>query len=102
MEGCVYDEGGQLATGSFMDYSIPRASDLPGLVVLTHGTDCEHNPLKAKGCAEVGSVGVPPAVINAVLDALHELGVKDIDMPATPSRVWRAIREATRQGAGGS
>jgi carbon-monoxide dehydrogenase large subunit len=96
MENCVYDEGsGQLLTGSFMDYAMPRAADLPALEVMTHETPCTHNPLGAKGCAEVGSVGLPPAIMNAVLDALRPLGVRRLDMPATPERVWQAIREAT-------
>jgi carbon-monoxide dehydrogenase large subunit len=94
MESCVHDEHGQLLTGSFMDYAMPRASDFPPFEVYLLGTRCEHNPLGAKGCAEVGSVGVPPAVINAVLDALSPLGVKHIDMPATPRRVWEAIQAA--------
>lgn len=97
MENCVYDEGsGQLLTGSFMDYAMPRAADLPALEVMTHETPCTHNPLGAKGCAEVGSVGLPPAIMNAVLDALRPLGVRRLDMPATPERVWQAIREATQ------
>ncbi len=93
-EGCVYDETGQLLSGTFMDYRMPRAADFPGFTVLTHGTDCATNPLKAKGCGEVGSVGVPPAVINALLDALRGLGVRDIAMPATPFAIWQAIQRA--------
>ena len=73
-----------MLTASFQDYTMPRADDLPSFTVLTHGTPCEHNPLKAKGCAEVGSVGLPPAIVNAALDALAELGVRDIAMPLTP------------------
>ncbi len=95
-ECCVHDEQGQLLTGSFMDYAMPRASDFPPFEIYLLGTKCEHNPLGAKGCAEVGSVGVPPAVINAVIDALSPRGVKHIDMPATPRRVWEAIQEAER------
>jgi carbon-monoxide dehydrogenase large subunit len=100
-EGCAYDEAGQLLTGSFMDYRMPRAADLPLFTVLTHGTDCEHNPLKAKGCAEVGSVGIPPAIINALLDALRDVGVETIEMPASPQSVWQAIanaRKTVKQG----
>jgi len=103
-EGCVYDESGQMLTGTFMDYSMPRAGDMPNFTVLTHGTDCMHNPLKAKGCAEVGSVGIPPAIVNAVLDALREKGVESIEMPASPFAIWQAIQEAqarNRQQAGG-
>lgn len=94
LEGCVHDDAGQLLTGSFQDYCMPRADDLPNFDVAIHSTPCAHNPLKAKGCAEVGSVGVPPAVINAVLDALSELGVKSIEMPATAHAVWTAIQNA--------
>lgn len=97
MECCVHDEQGQLLTGSFVDYALPRADDLPPFEVYLRSTPCEHNPLGAKGCAEVGSVGIPPAVINAVLDALAPLKVKHIDMPATPGRVWKAIQEARSQ-----
>ncbi|MCR0983838.1 xanthine dehydrogenase family protein molybdopterin-binding subunit [Roseomonas populi] len=94
LEGCGFDEAGQMLTASFQDYAMPRAHNMPSFTVLTHGTPCEHNPLKAKGCAEVGSVGLPPAVVNALLDALGEVGVRDIAMPATPLRVWQAIQSA--------
>jgi len=94
LEEAVYDEGGQLLSGSFMSYTMPRAADLPMFKVGNHVTACTHNPLGVKGVGEVGAIGVPPAVINAVLDALAPLGVHDIDMPATPERVWRAIRAA--------
>ena len=95
LEECVYDaESGQIVTGSYMDYTMPRADDLPSFNVQTHNTLCTHNPLGAKGVGEVGAIGSPPAVINAVLDALSPLGVGDIAMPATPQRVWRAIRDA--------
>jgi len=73
---------------------MPRASDLPSYQVGTHATACTHNPLGVKGVGEVGSIGSPPAVINAVVDALAHLGVRNVDMPATPERVWRTIREA--------
>lgn len=96
-EGCVYDSGGQLVTGSFQDYCLPRADDLPSYDVLSHATFCEHNPLKAKGCAEVGSVGIPPAVVNALLDALRDEGVEDIDMPATPLAVWTSLQASRRK-----
>ena len=65
--------------------------------VLSHATFCEHNPLKAKGCAEVGSVGIPPAVVNALLDALRDEGVEDIDMPATPLAVWTSLQASRRK-----
>jgi carbon-monoxide dehydrogenase large subunit len=97
MENCVYDrESGQLLTGSFMDYAMPRADDLPEFRLATNATPCTHNPLGTKGCGEAGAIGSPPAVINAVLDALKDLGVKDLDMPASPPRVWQAIQQATR------
>ncbi|HSN93087.1 MAG TPA: molybdopterin cofactor-binding domain-containing protein, partial [Anaeromyxobacteraceae bacterium] len=94
LEGAVYDDAGQLLSGSFLGYAMPRASDLPSYQVGTHATACTHNPLGVKGVGEVGSIGSPPAVINAVVDALAHLGVKHVDMPATPERVWRTIRQA--------
>ncbi|WP_395689013.1 xanthine dehydrogenase family protein molybdopterin-binding subunit [Caenimonas koreensis] len=97
MENCVYDkESGQLLTGSMMDYALPRADDLPQFKLGTVCTPCTHNPLGTKGCGEAGAIGSPPAVINAVLDALHPLGVTELDMPASPSRVWEAIRAQAR------
>lgn len=95
MENCVYDkETGQLLTGSFMDYAMPRAVDFPNFRLGTVCTPCTHNPLGTKGCGEAGAIGSPPAVINAVLDALRPLGVQEFDMPASPSRVWQAIQSA--------
>ncbi|MBK8072086.1 MAG: xanthine dehydrogenase family protein molybdopterin-binding subunit [Ramlibacter sp.] len=95
MENCVYDkETGQLLTGSFMDYAMPRADDFPMFKLDTVCTPCSHNPLGTKGCGEAGAIGSPPAVINAVLDALHGVGVKEFDMPASPGRVWEAIQKA--------
>jgi carbon-monoxide dehydrogenase large subunit len=90
LEQCVYDESGQLQTGSFMDYCMPRADDLPNFTVGLTTTVCTHNPLGAKGCGEAGAIGSPPAIINAITDAV---GVRDISMPATPEKVWRAIQE---------
>lgn len=93
LENCVYDkESGQLLTGSFMDYAMPRADDIPTFKLDTVCTPCTHNPLGTKGCGEAGAIGSPPAVINAVLDALAPLGVKELDMPASPGRVWEAIQ----------
>ncbi|TAL55633.1 xanthine dehydrogenase family protein molybdopterin-binding subunit [Pandoraea sp.] len=90
LEGCVYDsDSGQLLTGSYMDYAMPRADDLPNFSVDTTCTPCTHNPLGVKGCGEAGAIGSPPAVINAITDAL---GVLHLDMPATPERVWRALQ----------
>jgi carbon-monoxide dehydrogenase large subunit len=97
LERCVYDnESGQLLSGSFMDYAMPHAIDLPNFTVETaKGTPCTHNPLGVKGCGEAGAIGSPPAVINAILDALAPLGVKDLQMPATPHRVWAAMHAAS-------
>lgn len=95
LENCVYDrQTGQLLTGSFMDYAMPRADDFPTFQLDTICTPCTHNPLGTKGCGEAGAIGSPPAVINAVLDALRPLGVKEFDMPASPARVWDAIQSA--------
>ncbi|MDE2227982.1 MAG: xanthine dehydrogenase family protein molybdopterin-binding subunit [Alphaproteobacteria bacterium] len=94
-EECRYDpESGQLVTGSFMDYRMPRAGDLPSFAVATHATLCTHNPLGVKGCGEAGAIGAPGAVMNAVLNALSTVGVSDLQMPATPERVWRAINDS--------
>ncbi|OGA47492.1 MAG: carbon monoxide dehydrogenase [Betaproteobacteria bacterium RIFCSPLOWO2_12_FULL_62_58] len=95
LEGCVYDpESGQLLTGTLMDYALPRADDLPSFKVDMKETPCTHNPLGVKGCGEAGAIGAPAAVINAIVDALAPLGVRDVEMPATPERVWRAIQNA--------
>lgn len=94
LEDCVYDEDGQLLTASYMNYTMPRAADFPNFNVGNHVTHCTHNPLGAKGVGEVGAIGVPPAVINAVIDALRPVGVTDIEMPATSERVWAAIQAA--------
>jgi aerobic carbon-monoxide dehydrogenase large subunit len=94
LENCVYDKDtGQLLTGSMMDYALPRAVDVPSFNLDTVCTPCTHNPLGTKGCGEAGAIGSPPAVINAVLDALAPLGVKDLDMPASSARVWDAIQQ---------
>ncbi|GAA3998093.1 xanthine dehydrogenase family protein molybdopterin-binding subunit [Comamonas faecalis] len=95
MEHGVYDpDSGQLLSGSYMDYTMPRADDFPAFKLGHVCTPCTHNPIGSKGCGEAGAIGSPPAVINAVLDALKSLGVQDIDMPATPYRVWQAIQNA--------
>ncbi|MET1027859.1 MAG: xanthine dehydrogenase family protein molybdopterin-binding subunit [Dongiaceae bacterium] len=100
LERCVYDEdSGQLLTGSYMDYTMPRADDLPSFQVATHATMCTHNPIGAKGVGEVGAIGSPPAVINAVIDALSPLGITDISMPATPLKVWQAVQSAPKKMA---
>jgi carbon-monoxide dehydrogenase large subunit len=95
LENCVYDaDSGQLLTGSYMDYALPRADDLPSFKVSTQVTPCTHNPLGAKGCGEAGAIGAPAALMNAVHDALSAAGVKHFDMPASPHRVWQAIQSA--------
>jgi len=92
MERTSYDaESGQLLSGSFMDYALPRASDLPDVEVDLIEVPCLTNPLGVKGAGEAGAVGSPPAVMNALVDALRDMGVDAIDMPATPEKVWRAI-----------
>jgi carbon-monoxide dehydrogenase large subunit len=97
LEHAIYNEDGQLVTGSYMDYAMPRADDLPSIQVDTvKGTPCTHNPLGVKGCGEAGAIGSPAAVMNAVTDALAPLGVKDVPMPATPHTVWKAIRAARK------
>ncbi|MEM0988421.1 MAG: xanthine dehydrogenase family protein molybdopterin-binding subunit [Pseudomonadota bacterium] len=92
MEHAVYDENGQIASGSFMDYAMPRAADFP-MFEVDHScnTPCTHNPLGVKGCGEAGAIGSPPALVNAVVDALADRGVTHIDMPLTPARVWSAL-----------
>ncbi len=94
LEHTVYDgSSGQLLTGSFMDYAMPRADDLPSFSFATHNVWCTANPLGVKGAGEAGAVGSPPAMINAIVDALHkETGLRHIDMPATPRRVWEALQ----------
>ena len=94
-ENCVYDgASGQLLSGSFMDYCLPRADDMPPFALAANGVPTSQNPLGIKGCGEAGAIPAPAAVVNAVLDALRERGVTDIDMPLTPERVWRAIERA--------
>jgi aerobic carbon-monoxide dehydrogenase large subunit len=95
MEDCVYDPAsGQLLSGSFMDYAIPRADDFPFFESENNEVPAPNNPLGVKGAGEGGTTGAPPAIINAIVDALREYGVRDIAMPATPQRVWRAIHNA--------
>ena len=93
LEQATYDAGsGQLLAGSFMDYALPRADDLPAFHLALNGTRCTTNPLGVKGCGEAGAVAMLPAITNAVLDALAPLGVVSFDGPATPSRVWETLR----------
>ena len=92
MENAVYDSEAQLVTGSFMDYQMPRAHDFPQMITSTENTLCTHNPLGSKGVGETGAIGCPPAVINAVVDALRGYGVRHLDMPATPQKIWSIIQ----------
>jgi carbon-monoxide dehydrogenase large subunit len=94
-EEFVYDDAGQPLTGSFLDYGLPAASELPAFECRTTVTPSPNNPLGVKGIAESGTIGAPPAVQNAVIDALAHLGVRHLDMPLTPERLWRSIRSRT-------
>ena len=96
-ECTVYDEQGQLLTGSYMDYAMPRAEDAPPFMHDFHCVPATTNPLGAKGCGEAGCAGALPSVMNALVDALAVLGIRHVDMPATPERVWRAIRSSHGQ-----
>jgi carbon-monoxide dehydrogenase large subunit len=91
LEHAIYDSQGQLLSGSYMDYVMPRADNLPSIHVGTESTLCTHNPLGVKGVGEVGAIGSPPAVINAIVDALRDYGVRHIDMPATAEKIWSII-----------
>jgi carbon-monoxide dehydrogenase large subunit len=92
-EGAIYDKEGQLVTGSFMDYCMPRADHLPVMNVDTTVTKCPSNPLGIKGCGEAGAIAAPAAVINAITDAI---GTEDLAMPATPQAVWAALQKLNR------
>jgi carbon-monoxide dehydrogenase large subunit len=101
LEGVTYDETGQLLTGSLMDYCLPRAKDLPSIDVdFNQDAPTASNPLGVKGAGEAGATGAPPAVVNAVVDALKPLGIGHVDMPLTPLRVWQAIRAAHKTQSG--
>src|SRR5215470_4380900 len=95
MELTAYDDDGQLLTGSYMDYAMPRASDAPSFSVANHEVPAKTNPLGVKGCGEAGCAGSLTSIMNAVVDALSEYGIRHIDMPATPLRVWQAIQAAS-------
>jgi carbon-monoxide dehydrogenase large subunit len=99
MEMTVYDGDGQLLTGSFMDYAMPRAADVPLLVLADHPVPAKTNPLGVKGCGEAGCAGSLTSVMNAVLDALADRGIRHLDMPLTPFRIWQALHEANGAGA---
>ncbi|HTW27942.1 MAG TPA: xanthine dehydrogenase family protein molybdopterin-binding subunit [Acetobacteraceae bacterium] len=92
LEHAIYDESGQLLSGSYMDYTMPRAADIPTIKADVTNTPCKTNPLGVKGCGEAGAIGSPPAVINAVVDALREFGVRHIDMPASAQKIWAIIQ----------
>jgi carbon-monoxide dehydrogenase large subunit len=96
LEAAVYDADGQLVTGSFMDYAMPRAHDAPMIAVSNHPVPTKTNPIGAKGCGEAGTSGGLPAVANAVIDALSDYGIRHLEMPMTPSRIWQAIQDAKR------
>jgi aerobic carbon-monoxide dehydrogenase large subunit len=99
MEEINYDSSGQPITGSFMDYALPRAEDIPPIVVGDHPSPAKSNPLGTKGCGEAGCAGSLTTIVNAVLDALSDYGIKQIDMPLTPEKVWRAIQDAKPRAA---
>jgi carbon-monoxide dehydrogenase large subunit len=100
LERTVFDpETGQLLTGSLTDYCLPRAGDLPVIEFAYNVVPCRTNPLGVKGAGEAGAIGAPPALVNAVVDALGEIGIEHLDMPLTPERVWAAIRAAEQQAA---
>lgn len=94
VENTVYDADGQLLTGSYMDYAMPRADEMCSIDFSTHNVPCVTNPLGVKGCGEAGNGGAMPAVMNAIVDALSVRGVTELDAPATPHRVWQALRQA--------
>ena len=98
-ERVVFDEDGQLLTASFMDYGMPRAADVPIIDFSMRGTPSLYNPMGMKGCGEAGTVGALAAVANAVLDALWDNGVRRIEMPFTPHRVWGWLQEARTESA---
>ena len=94
-ERTVYDDDGQLLAGSFMDYAIPRATDMPEIRFDSHPVPAKSNPIGAKGCGEAGTSGAMPAIMNAITDVLkRKRGVTQFDMPATPERVWAALQRA--------
>jgi carbon-monoxide dehydrogenase large subunit len=96
MEDTIYDETGQLLSGSYMDYALPRADEMPDFVFQSHPVPAKTNPLGAKGCGEAGTTGALPAVMNAIIDVLvRETGQTHFDMPATPPRVWAALNKVS-------
>ena len=96
---CVYNDDGQLVTGSYMDYAMPRADNAPMFAIENHPVPATTNPIGAKGCGEAGCSGSIPTVMNAIVDALSDYGIQHIEMPATSSRVWKAIQDAKGRAA---
>jgi carbon-monoxide dehydrogenase large subunit len=94
MEHTVYDNDGQLLTGSFMDYAMPRASDVPSFELADHPSPATTNPLGVKGCGEAGCAGALTSVVNAVIDALSDHGIRHVDMPLTPAQIWQSLQDA--------
>jgi carbon-monoxide dehydrogenase large subunit len=99
-EICIYDDTGQLLTGTMMDYAVPKASQMPRIETDHTVTPSPVNPLGVKGCGEMGTIASAAALVNAVCDALAPLGIEHLDKPVTPARLWKAIREAGRSGGG--
>ncbi|MGH7005700.1 MAG: xanthine dehydrogenase family protein molybdopterin-binding subunit, partial [Alphaproteobacteria bacterium] len=99
LEGCIYDEEGQLSSGSYMDYTMPRADNVPSFKIGTIQVPSPLNPLGVKGCGEAGAIAAPAAVMNAVHDALRSVGVAKVEMPATPHRIWSAIQKTKTKAA---
>jgi carbon-monoxide dehydrogenase large subunit len=102
LERVVYDENGQLLSGNLTDYAIPHADTLPNLEFSYNVVPCRTNPLGVKGAGEAGAIGAPPALMNAVMDAVAPLGIGTLDMPLTPERLWQALRNAAGKEAGKS
>ena len=98
MEMTVYDDDGQLLTGSFMDYAMPRATDVPPFVLAEHPVPAKTNPLGVKGCGEAGCAGSLTSIMNAVMNALADRGIRHVDMPLTPFRIWQALQKASGPG----
>ncbi|MGH7081455.1 MAG: molybdopterin cofactor-binding domain-containing protein, partial [Acetobacteraceae bacterium] len=99
LEGATYDGSGQILTGSFMDYTMPRSDDLPSFKTGNEVTLCTHNPLGAKGCGELGTIGSPPAIVNAVIDALSDYHVRHLDMPLSAQKIWSVIQAGPHRQA---
>jgi aerobic carbon-monoxide dehydrogenase large subunit len=99
MEAAVYDASGQLLSGSFMDYAMPRAHNAPDITVIDRGVPTATNPVGAKGCGEAGFSGGLPTVVSAVMDALSSYGIRDLPLPLTPARIWQAIDAAKSKAA---